>query len=103
MSEPLSQSEIRQLKGKAQLLDPILWVGKSGVTDAFITSLDQALSIHQLVKVKFTAFKEQKKELAPLLAEKTSSHFITRVGNVVVLYREKKEETAGQGDEEPGE
>ena len=36
-------------------------------------------------------FKEQKKELAPILAEKTSSHLIMQVGNVVVLYRPKPE------------
>lgn len=33
--------------------------------------------------------KEQKKELSPQLAEKSGSHLITRVGNVVVLYRLK--------------
>jgi len=37
--------------------------------------------------VKFDDFKEQKKELAPQLAEKSGSHLVTRVGNVVVLYR----------------
>ena len=37
--------------------------------------------------LKFDEFKEQKKELTPQLAEKTGSHLITRVGNVVVLYR----------------
>ena len=44
--------------------------------------------------MKFDEFKEQKKELAPLLAEKTSSHLIMQVGNVVVLYRRKKTETS---------
>jgi RNA-binding protein len=85
----LSPSLVRQLKSKAQLLKPTLWIGKQGVTDAFIASLDQALNVHQLVKVKFASFKDQKKELSPLLAEKTSSHVILRVGNTVVLYRPK--------------
>jgi RNA-binding protein YhbY len=39
--------------------------------------------------VKFDDFKDQKKELSPQLAEKTGSHLVTRVGNVVVLYRPK--------------
>jgi len=51
--------------------------------------LDDALKHHELVKVKFDEFKEQKKELSPQLAEKTGSHLVTRVGNVVVLYRAK--------------
>jgi RNA-binding protein len=87
--EKLSNSLLKQLKGKAQLLDPILWVGNQGVTDAFINSLDQSLNLHQLVKIKFSAFKDKKKELCPVLAEKTSSHVILRVGNTVVLYRAK--------------
>jgi RNA-binding protein YhbY len=31
-------------------------------------------------------------ELAPQFAEKSGSHLVTRVGNVVVLYRPKSEE-----------
>ena len=41
------------------------------------------------VKVKFDDFKEQKKELAPQLAEKSASHLVTRVGNVAALFRPK--------------
>jgi len=45
---------------------------------------------------RFVEFKEQKKELAPLLAEKTASHLIMRVGNVMVLHRPKAEEPPAQ-------
>ncbi|TAK96147.1 MAG: hypothetical protein EPO07_14815, partial [Verrucomicrobia bacterium] len=37
----------------------------------------------------FAELKDQKKELAPQLAEKTGSQLIMRVGNVVLLYRPK--------------
>ena len=47
---------------------------------------------HELVKVKFDDFKDQKKELSPQLAEKSGSHLVTRVGNVVVLFRPKQEQ-----------
>jgi RNA-binding protein len=39
-------------------------------------------------------FKEQKKELAPQIAEKTASHLIMRVGNVMVLHRPKSSSDA---------
>jgi RNA-binding protein len=84
----LTGQELRKLKGMAQRREPVVRVGKQGLTDAFIKSLDEALSQHELVKVKFADLKEQKKELSPLLAEKTGSHLVMRVGNVVVLYRE---------------
>jgi RNA-binding protein len=87
MLEPLNNSQIRKFKAAAQLLDPMLKVGKAGLTEGFIRSVDMALSQHDLVKIKFVEFKEQKKELAPQLAEKTASHLIMRVGNVMVLHR----------------
>jgi RNA-binding protein len=66
-----------------------LRIGREGLSAQFLSALDQALKHQQLVKVKFDFFKEEKKELTPQLAEKSGSHLITRVGNVVVLYRPK--------------
>lgn len=89
MLERLTNSQISKFKSAAQLLEPMLKVGKAGLSEGFIKSVDAALAQHELVKIKFSDFKEQKKELAPLLAEKTSSHLIMRVGNVMVLHRPK--------------
>ena len=85
----LTNAQIRQFKAQAQRLKATLKIGKDGLSPAFLAALDAALQHHELLKVKFDDFKEQKKELAPLLAEKSGSHLITRVGNVVVLYRPK--------------
>ncbi|HZQ45500.1 MAG TPA: YhbY family RNA-binding protein [Verrucomicrobiae bacterium] len=87
--ETLTNPEIRKLKARAQHLEPMFKVGKAGLSEGFVKSVAEGLAIHELVKVKFAEFKEDKKTLAPLLAEKTSSHLIMRVGNVVVLYRRK--------------
>jgi len=87
--ETLTNPEIRQLKARAQHLEPMFKVGKAGLSEGFIKSVDEALALHELVKVKFVEFKEEKKTLAPELAEKTSSRLIMRVGNVAVLYRQK--------------
>jgi RNA-binding protein len=59
------------------------------LSEGFIRSVEVALAQHELVKIKFVEFKEQKKELAPQLAEKTASHLVMRVGNVMVLHRPK--------------
>jgi RNA-binding protein len=85
--ESLSNAQIRALKAQAQRLKATLKVGKEGIRSQFLAALDEALKHHELVKVKFDDFKEQKKTLTPQLAEKSSSHLVTRVGNVVVLYR----------------
>jgi RNA-binding protein len=92
----LPNAQIRALKAQAQRLKATLKIGKEGLSPQFLAALDDALKHHELVKVKFDEFKEQKKELAPQLAEKSSSHLVTRVGNVVVLYRPKPEEEEKQ-------
>jgi RNA-binding protein len=89
MLEPLTNPQIRKFKAAAQLLEPMLKVGKAGLSDGFIRTVTEVLEKHELVKIKFVEFKEQKKELAPLLAEKTGSYLIMRVGNVMVLHRPK--------------
>lgn len=86
---PLTQRENRELRGRAQRLDAILKLGKAGITEGFLKSLDQALTDHELVKVRLADLKDQRKELAPQLAAKSGSHLITLVGHVVVLFRKK--------------
>jgi RNA-binding protein len=85
----LTSKQIAHLRGLGQRLEPIVHIGQAGLTDGLIASLNQALDDHELVKAKFFALKEQKKELAPQLAARTNSVLVHRVGNVVVLYRQQ--------------
>ncbi len=71
--DPLSNSEIRSLKARAQRLKATLKIGKEGLSPGFLAALDAALRHHELLKVKFEHFKDQKKELAPELAAKSST------------------------------
>lgn len=89
MLEPLTTAQIRKFKAAAQLMEPMLKVGKAGLSDGFVRTVSDTLGQHELVKIKFTEFKEQKKELAPILAKKTESHLVMQVGNVIVLHRPK--------------
>jgi RNA-binding protein len=89
--KPLNNAQIRSLKAQAQRLKSSVKIGKEGLSPRFLSALDEALNHNELIKVKFDEFKDQKKELAPQLAEKTNSHLVTRVGNVAVLYRPKPE------------
>ena len=91
MLSPLSNAETRRLKASAQRLKAVLKMGRQGLSPQFLDSVNDALSHHQLIKVKFDDLKEQRKTLAPQLAEKTGSHLVTLVGNLVVLYRPRAE------------
>ncbi len=89
----LDNATKRELKARAQKLEPVVKLGHAGLTDAFVRSLDSALSLHGLVKMKFTAFKEDKHTLAPQIAERTHSELVMQVGNVAVYFRAKPEAT----------
>ncbi len=93
MHATLPNRVVSKLKQLAQKLDPVLALGKAGASDAFIKSLDEALGQHELVKIKFAAFKDERKTLAPQVAEKTGSHLVWVVGHVAVFYRQQADET----------
>jgi len=88
MMEPLTGSQKRQLKSIAQRLEATVRVGKNGLSDGFFKELNDALERTELVKVRFADLKEEKKILAPQIAEKSGSHFVTRVGHVAVYFRQ---------------
>ena len=89
-----SRSELRVLKARAQKLEPVLKLGKAGLSEPFLKSLAEALNQHELVKIRLTEFKEERKSLAPELAAKSGSHLVTLIGNVVVLYRRRAHPSA---------
>jgi RNA-binding protein len=87
--EELSNREVRELKARAQRLKPMLKVGKDGLSPAFLQAVEETLAHHDLVKVKFDEFKEEKKQLGPKLAESVNANLVMAVGHVVVLFRRK--------------
>ena len=89
MNAPLPNATIAKLKSLAQRLEPVLVLGKLGVTDGFVRSLDEVLGLQELVKLKFGAFKEERKQLGPQLAARTNSHLVWIVGHVAVFYRQQ--------------
>ncbi len=62
-------------------------IGKQGLTDAVVASVGQNLLAHELVKVKFVGFKQEKRALAEQLAARTDGQLVTVLGNTAILYR----------------
>ena len=87
----MTNAEKRELKAQAQRLEPEVKLGNAGMTEGFLRAMDTALTQRGLVKMKFAAFKEEKHDLAPQIAEKTASELVMQVGNVAVFYRKKPE------------
>ena len=84
----LTSAQRKHLRRLAHPLDPVAKIGKGGLTDAVERAVDKALDDHELIKVKFVDFKDQKKELSAQLAQRTQSHQAGLIGNIVILYRQ---------------
>jgi RNA-binding protein len=88
----LTEKQRRHLKGLAHPLKPVILMGNSGLTDAVIAETDNALAHHELIKVRLPGLEREERDAAlALLAERTRSAMVTRIGHVAVLYRRHAE------------
>jgi len=85
----LSSKQRAGFRSQAQDLEPLVMVGKDGLTDGVIGALDSALTNHELVKVRFQNFKDKTGELSRELEKATSSMLIATTGFTAVFFRKK--------------
>lgn len=88
----LSSSHKKYLRGLAHELDALVLIGKAGVSDGLLDNLDQALDNHELVKVKFNDWKDEKKELSAQLADRLDACAVGTIGNVTIFFRPARDE-----------
>jgi RNA-binding protein len=78
----------RRLRAAGHHLSPVVQVGKEGVSEAVRKQLDQALTDHELVKVKVgTESPEDRFEAATRLGEGLSAQVAQVLGRTVLVYR----------------
>jgi RNA-binding protein len=95
----LSGAEKRALKSRAQKLEATVRVGQAGLSEPMVASMEDALDRQELVKVRFVGLKDERRTLAPELAQKTSSVLVQTVGNVAVYFRPNRRDTSpGEAD-----
>lgn len=88
----LSSRQVQHLRGLAHALEPVIYVGKEGVSDAVVAQADEAIVRHELVKVRLPQVeKEQRKEMARALAAAIPAHLVGELGRIVILYRRHPE------------
>ncbi len=86
--EKLKGSVKKHLRSLAHHLKPVVMVGRNGISEQLTASIDAALKDHELIKVKFLDFKEEKKEIAQEIAAITKSEVVGIIGNIVIFYRQ---------------
>ncbi len=80
-----------KLKSIAHRLKPLIIIGKNGVTESLIAALDKSLKDHELIKIKFIDFKDEKRGLIEMMAVRTRSEVVSLIGNTAVLFRQNED------------
>jgi len=88
----LTSKQKSYLRGLAHHLEPLVKVGKEGLTDGVSAALLAVLDQHELVKVRvLESAPISRAEAAEPLARSTGSYVVGGVGRIVILYRRNQD------------
>ena len=90
--QSLNSSQRSTLRGLAHSLKPVAVIGKNGLSAEVLEAVDQSLKDHELIKLRFLEFKDQKKELLNEITNKLHCHLVGLIGHIAILYRQHPEE-----------
>lgn len=88
----LTSKQRRYLRSLAHRLNPVVLMGKQGLTEKLIQDLDRNLSHHELIKMKISGEdRNDLKAVVESLTKATKAVEVQVIGHVAVLYRPAKE------------
>ncbi len=83
----LNGKQKKYLRGLAHHQEPVVYVGREGLSDSLIRSAGQALQARELIKVKLGQnCPLDKKEAARQLSERTGAALVQLIGKTVILF-----------------
>ncbi len=83
----LTVRQRKSLRGLGHHLEPIVYVGKEGISATLIQAAESALKVHELIKIKLGQnCPLPKKEAAEALAEATGADLVQLIGKTVLLF-----------------
>ena len=89
---PLTGAQKSFLRSLGQKLDPVLKLGKDGLTPAFFTELQRSLRAHELVKLRFLGEERDEREvLCARISDEGRCVCVGAVGHTALFYRQNPE------------
>jgi RNA-binding protein len=89
----LTGKQRRALRSLGHHLNPVVQIGKEGVTDAVVHAADVSLADHELIKVKVSdSAPVDRHDAADSLAEATASAVAQVLGRTILLFRRHPDE-----------
>lgn len=87
----LNSKQRAYLRGLAQKVDPVVYIGKDSLTPQSTKSIEEALAARELVKVSVQKnCLDDVRSLAEAASERTRSDLVTVIGRKFVLYKMAK-------------
>lgn len=91
----LTGKQKRYLRAAASLLNPAASVGKDGLTPEVLAEIRTGLDANELVKIRVGKnCPEDPAGLVPVLEESLGADVVQKIGRNIVLFRQKKKDTA---------
>lgn len=88
----LTGKQRRHLRSLAHHVDPVIQIGKEGLSEQLLAAVRTTLADHELVKVRvLEASPLDRHEVAEPLAQAAGAHLVGTVGRIVMLYRMRAE------------
>jgi RNA-binding protein len=88
VSQQLNGRQRTFLRALAHHLDPVVQIGRSGMTDAVMAQIREQLVAHELIKIRFgKEAPEGAAEASEQIATATDSMIVQTSGRVLALYR----------------
>ena len=89
----LTSKQRAALRGMANSIEPIVHIGKDGISDALIKQCDDALTARELIKLSvLETAGASAREFADRLAPELKLDVVQVIGRKIVLYRRNKKE-----------
>lgn len=83
-----STRQRQYLKALAHPLNPLVHIGKEGISPAVIATIQKELEHHELIKVKIGNNSGlERHQTSTLLAEASESYLVQLIGKIFVLYK----------------
>jgi len=84
----LTGKEARYLRGLGHHLDPVVQIGKEGITDGIVSATLEALMAHELIKVRLLAEAPvERKDVGQELADMSGASLAQTLGRTLLLYK----------------
>jgi RNA-binding protein len=87
-ARPLTGAATRYLRGLGHHLDPVVQIGKEGISDSLVEATREALLAHELIKVRVgTESPVDRKDAGPELAQRSGAALAQTLGRTLLLYK----------------